>query len=83
MPRTRQVFAEVNRDCFKDAFLFLKSEGFAHLSTITGLEVNNDAIELLYHLNDKGIMLAIHVKLPLDEISIHTITGVITGAPTL
>ncbi len=80
VPRTRQVFVEVNRDCFKDVILFLKGEGFTHLSTITGYEADNEAIELLYHLNDKGIMLTIQVKLPLDEISIATITDIIPGA---
>ena len=48
VPRTRRIFVHVNKKCLKDVILFLKKEGFAHLSAITGLEVNG-AIELLYH----------------------------------
>ena len=79
VPRARRIFVRVSKKCLKDMILFLKNEGFAHLSAITGLEVNG-AIELLYHLNKGGVELAVRVRLPLNEISIPTITDIILGS---
>lgn len=58
VPRARRIFVRVSKKCLKDMILFLKNEGFAHLSAITGLEVNG-TIELLYHLNREGIVLTV------------------------
>ena len=79
VPRARRVFVEVDGRKFKDAIRFLKDEGFAHLSTITGLEVE-DGIELLYHLNRGGIELTVRIKLPLKNPVVPTITDVIPGS---
>ncbi len=46
--RARRIFVRVSKKCLKDLLLFLKNEGFEHLSAITGLEMNG-TIELLYH----------------------------------
>jgi len=53
IPRARRIFVDIERKRLKDVIQFLKNEGFTHLSTITGLEVD-DGIELLYHLNRRG-----------------------------
>lgn len=79
VPRARRIFVRVNKECLKDVILFLKNEGFAHLSAITGLEVN-DAIELLYHLNREGIELTLRLKLSLNEVSVPSITDIIPGS---
>ena len=79
VPRARRIFVRVNKECLKDTILFLKNEGFEHLSAITGLEVD-DAIELLYHLNREGIELTLRVRLPLNEISVPSITDIIPGS---
>ncbi|MEM2851429.1 MAG: NADH-quinone oxidoreductase subunit C [Candidatus Bathyarchaeia archaeon] len=79
VPRARRVFAKINVKKLKEAIQFLKSEGYAHLSAITGLEVDN-GIELLYHLNKEGIELTLRVELPLNEAVAPTITDIIPGA---
>lgn len=79
VPRARRIFVRVDKKCLRDTILFLKNEGFTHLSAITGLEVNGE-IELLYHLNREGIELTVRIKLPLGEISVPTITDIIPGS---
>jgi len=79
VPRARRIFVRVYKECLKDVILFLKNEGFAHLSAITGLELD-DVIELLYHLNRGGIELTVRVKLPLNEVSVPSITDIIPGS---
>jgi len=79
VPRTGKVFVEIDKKKLKDAIRFLKTEGFTHLSAITGLETE-DEIELLYHLSNGGILLTIRVKLPLSETVIPSITTHIQGA---
>ena len=77
--RARRIFVDANKKSFKDIIQFLKNEGFTHLSTITGLEVD-DGIELLYHLNREGVELTVRVKLPLNDVAVPTITDIIPGA---
>jgi len=79
VPRTGKVFVEIDKKKLKDAIRFLKTEGFTHLSAITGLETE-DEIELLYHLSKEDILLTIIVKLPLNETAIPSITDHIPGA---
>jgi Ni,Fe-hydrogenase III component G len=69
----------VDKKCLKNTILFLKNESFEHLSAITGLEVD-EGVELLYHLNKGGIELTVRAMLPLDELSVPTITDIIPGA---
>ncbi len=79
VPRAGQIILCVNKTGFWKLIESLKNEGFAHLSTITGLEVGG-AIELLYHLTGERIILTVQVNLPLDELSMPTITDIIAGA---
>jgi membrane-bound hydrogenase subunit beta len=78
-PRAGQVVLLVDKKALRTVIDSLKKEGFGHLSTITGLE-SGGAVELLYHLAKEGIMLAVKVKLPLDDLSLPTITDIILGA---
>ncbi|KPV62280.1 MAG: Membrane-bound hydrogenase subunit beta [Candidatus Bathyarchaeota archaeon BA1] len=77
--RARRIFVDADRKGFKDVIRFLKNEGFTHLSTITGLEVD-DGIELLYHLNKGGVELTVRINLPLNEMVVPTITDIVPGA---
>jgi len=79
VPRARRVFARIDGRKLREAIQFLRDEGFIHLSTITGLEVE-DGIELLYHLNKEGTELTLRVKLPLNEAVAPSITDIILGA---
>lgn len=79
VPRAGKVFVEIDKKKLKDAIRFLKTEGFTHLSAITGLETE-DEIELLYHLSKEDVLLTIKVKLPLNETVIPSITDRIPGA---
>ncbi len=77
--RERRVFVEVSRDCIVDTITLLHSKGFTHLSTITGLELD-DEIELIYHLMNEGIHLGLRTKVPLDDLVVPTLTNLIPGA---
>ena len=79
VPRAGKVFVEIDKKKLEDAIRFLKTEGFTHLSAITGLETDGE-IELLYHLSNRGILLTIRVKLPLNETVIPSITNHTLGA---
>jgi NADH:ubiquinone oxidoreductase subunit C len=63
----------------KKVVSFLKDNGFAHLSGITGLQ-SGDSFELLYHLSGEGVLLTVRVNLPLKNDVIPTITDIIPGA---
>ncbi|MDI6904486.1 MAG: NADH-quinone oxidoreductase subunit C [Candidatus Bathyarchaeia archaeon] len=73
VPRAGRVFVGIDKKKLKDAIRFLKTEGFTHLSAITGLETE-DEIELLYHLSKENVLLTIRVRLPLNETVIPSIT---------
>lgn len=79
VPRAGKVFVGIDKEKLKDAIRFLKTDGFTHLSAITGLETE-DGIELLYHLSKEDVLLTIRVRLPLNETVIPSITNHIPGA---
>ena len=79
VPRAGRVFVGIDKKKLKDAIRFLKTDGFTHLSAITGLETE-DEIELLYHLSKEDVLLTIRVRLPLNETVIPSITDHILGA---
>jgi Ni,Fe-hydrogenase III component G len=59
---------------------FLKdSLGFAHLSTITGLD-KNDVFEVLYHFANEYLSLSVRITTPRNEPVIPSICEVIPGA---
>ena len=79
-PKERRIFIAISYLCLREAITFLKNNGFSHLSAITGAQVNNDQIEILYHLDHNGNLLTLKVVLPLVENTIPTISDIITGA---
>ncbi|RLI12793.1 NADH-quinone oxidoreductase subunit C [Candidatus Bathyarchaeota archaeon] len=79
IPRAGKVFVGIDKEKLEDAIRFLKTDGFTHLSAITGLETE-DWIELLYHLSREDVLLTIRVRLPLNEPVIPSITNHIPGA---
>jgi NADH:ubiquinone oxidoreductase subunit C len=79
VPRAGRIFVRVGGKHLKKVVSFLKDNGFAHLSGITGLQ-SGDSFELLYHLNGGGILLTVRVNLPLKNDVIPTITDIIPGA---
>ncbi|MDH5754202.1 MAG: NADH-quinone oxidoreductase subunit C [Candidatus Bathyarchaeota archaeon] len=79
VPRAGRVFVGIDKKKLKDAIRFLKTDGFTHLSAITGLETEGE-IELLYHLSKEDVLLTIRVRLPLNEAVIPSITDHILGA---
>ena len=44
VPRARRIFVRVSKKCLKDMILFLKNEGFAHLSARARLKMWEDSI---------------------------------------
>ena len=60
--------------------MFLKKNGFFHLSAITGTQTSSNLIEILYHLDRAGTLVTVRVVLPPTENSISTITDIILGA---
>lgn len=76
----RRVFVEINYLCLMDTISFLKNNGFSHLSAITGLQTDNNLIEILYHMDNRGFLLSVRVVLPEKVNSIQTISDIIPGA---
>ena len=80
VPRERRIFAYIKTEALKESIKFLKDIGFKHLSTITGVDVEDD-IELIYHLAlDGSIELSLRLKVQKDDPRVPTITDIIPGA---
>lgn len=79
VPRAGRIVVRVGKEDLKKVIAFLKDNGFAHLSGITGLQ-SSGAFELLYHLSGGEILLTVRVNLPLKEDVAPTITDIIPGA---
>lgn len=78
-PHAGSIFVRVSKEHLKKVIAFLKDNGFAHLSGITGLQLNG-AFELLYHLSGGKILLTVRVNLPLNDDAAPTIIDIIPGA---
>jgi membrane-bound hydrogenase subunit beta len=79
IPRIARVFVWINTSKLIESILFLRNQGYTHLSTITGLDLGAE-IELLYHLSNGETILTLKVKVPLNDAVVPTITNVIKGA---
>lgn len=77
--RSKRIAVRVGKEHLKELIRFLKTEGFAHLLSITAVE-EDDAFELLYHLGNEGVLLTVQIRLPLDEATAPTIIDIIPGA---
>ncbi len=78
--RERRIFIGISYNRFRDAIIFLKKNGFSHLSAITGTQTSSNLIEILYHLDNAGTLVTVRVVLSSTENSISTITDIIPGA---
>lgn len=79
MPKPRRTWFSVCKEKLIDAITYLVGEGFVHLSTITGLEREN-GLEVIYHLNRKGLEASLKVQVPAKQPVLPTITQIIPGA---
>lgn len=80
IPRPRRLLISIRRERLIDGITYLVKEGgFVHISTITGLEAE-DGIEVIYHLNRKGLEASLKVKVPIKQPILPTITQTIPGA---
>ncbi|MEM2142004.1 MAG: NADH-quinone oxidoreductase subunit C [Candidatus Thorarchaeota archaeon] len=79
LSRQRRAFVRVARDCLLRVASRLHEAGFTHLSTITGQELDGE-VELIYHLINAGTHVGLRVRLPLDSLSVPTMTALIPGA---
>ncbi|MFQ6081024.1 MAG: NADH-quinone oxidoreductase subunit C [Candidatus Bathyarchaeia archaeon] len=80
VPRPRRISISIRKEKLIDAITNLvKEEGFVHISTITGLEGEN-GIEVIYHLNRKGLEASLKVEVSIEQPLLPTITHIIPGA---
>ena len=81
IPRPRRILVDVHKEAFKEAIRYLAQKAdFAHISTITGVDVG-DEIEAIYHLSREGrIELSLKVRTQKDNPALPTITDIIPGA---
>ncbi|TEU06006.1 NADH-quinone oxidoreductase subunit C [Candidatus Bathyarchaeota archaeon] len=79
IPRPRRIWFSVRKEKLADAITHLVGEGFVHLSTITGLEGEN-GLEVIYHLNRKGLEASLKVEVSVKQPVLPTITPIIPGA---
>jgi len=54
--------------------------GFIHITTITAVDLE-DKIEVIYHLTDKDLSIALKVQVPIDNPVVDSISDIIEGAP--
>ena len=79
-PRPRRLFVTVPKQSLQSAARYLKeSEGFSHLSTVTGLDNGKD-LEVIYHLNRVDVELSLRTKASYDDPTLPTTTGIIPGS---
>ena len=81
IPRAHRAFVIINPEKLRDAAKYLKEEmGFIHITTITAVDLE-DKIEVIYHMTDKDLSIALKVHLPIDNPVVDTIADIIEGAP--
>jgi len=78
--RSRRTLLNIPHTYLKQAVTFFKENGFSQLTTITGSQISEDTLELLYHLDKSGDLVTLRVTLPPKQESIPTITDIIVGA---
>lgn len=78
--RSRRTSINIPHTYIKQAVTFFKKNGFSQLTTITGAQISEDTLELLYHLDKAGDLVTLRVTLPPKQESIPTIADIIVGA---
>ncbi|MBS7653331.1 MAG: NADH-quinone oxidoreductase subunit C [Candidatus Bathyarchaeia archaeon] len=80
--RNRRIFVTIKVEKLRDAVKHLSERGFEHLSTISGVDVE-DGAEVIYHLTrqgaKKGMTLSLRVKVP-QEGTVPSIVDILPGA---
>lgn len=80
--RNRRIFVTIKSEKLRDAVKHLCEKGFEHLSTISGVDVE-DGAEVIYHLTrqgvGKGMTLSLRVKIP-QEGTLPSIVDILPGA---
>lgn len=80
IPRARRMFMTINKtDFWKSMKKLVDSEGFKHLSTITGIDVGSK-IEVIYHLTREDLVLSLKVKTSKKNPVLPSIVKLIPGA---
>jgi len=81
IPRAHRAFILIKTDKLREAVTYLKDEmGFIHITTITAVDLE-DKIEVIYHLTDKDLSIALKVQVPIDNPVVDSISDIIEGAP--
>ena len=79
-PRARRMFITINKtDFWKSMKELVESEGFKHLSAITGIDTGSK-IEVIYHLIRGDLMLSLKVKTLKKNPVLPSIVKLIPGA---
>jgi len=80
IPRERRLFVSIPAEDLKPVLTFAVRElGFGHLSTITGLDLE-DRMEVIYHLNDGETALSLKVPVWRDDPRLPTVVDILPGA---
>jgi NADH:ubiquinone oxidoreductase subunit C len=81
IPRAHRAFILIKPEKLRDAVKYIKEEmGIIHISTITAVDLE-DKIEVIYHLTDKNLSIALKVQVPIDSPVVDSISDIIEGAP--
>jgi NADH:ubiquinone oxidoreductase subunit C len=81
IPRAHRAFILIKPENLRDAVKYIKEEmGIIHISTITAVDLE-DKIEVIYHLTDKNLSIALKVQVPIDSPVVDSISDIIEGAP--
>jgi NADH:ubiquinone oxidoreductase subunit C len=79
--RHRRVWVTLAReDLVRVVKHLAKPMGFEHLALISGADVGEKGILLVYHFFHSGVMLNLKVLVPKSDPKVDTITGIFPGA---
>lgn len=77
--KPKRIYVKIDKSIVKDAVNMLVSQGYTHISTITGLDTGR-GLEVLYHLDRMGSLITVRVDIPYDDPKLPSITDIIPGA---
>ena len=81
IPRAHRAFITIKPEKLRDAVQYIKDEmGIIHITTITAVDLE-DKIEVIYHMTDKDLSIALKVQVPSDNSVVDSISDIIDGAP--
>jgi len=81
IPRAHRAFITIKPEKLREAVKYVKEEmGIIHITTITAVDLE-DKIEVIYHLTDKDLSIALKVQVPIEEPVVDSIQDILEGAP--